>query len=156
MRSLDDATQEEWDELRRQNMKTKKPHPHAAFIAEALTDLNRKIEESAPGYYWKNSSLEIVLGDTHGKYRFRFADTVEQKLKIVSSLRDNEILAAYYSNPKKDTCLRYLVNAAAQQAIEDLKDPPLKWLEDMWSTRDIHIAQVAIQEYIRNVKKGKL
>ena len=135
-------------------MKTAKQHPHAAFIAEAILDISREIYMEDKEFGWGHGTLQDAVEDSGGNLQFRFADTAEQNHKIVSSLTDDELERLYNRESSFEKSLRGIANAAVQRAIEELKDPPLEWWSDWGDT--VHIAQVAIQEYIRAVQRGKL
>lgn len=129
-----------------------KPHPHAALIAEWIKDMNRKVEVNNPddGLGWMASNCPAWFPD----FLYRFADTAPQKHRIVSSLTDDELFLLRDIYGDEIDNYRAIANAAAQRAIGDLPHPPDPWL-DRYGIQ-AGLASVVIEEYIRDLKEGKL
>lgn len=96
-------------------------HPHTEFIAEALLDVNRKIEGMhkhwSRGKYQECTISNIV--SSSDTWTFRFADTV--KPAVVSSLSDDEISELMIPHLLEiDTGYKQLANAAAQRRQDEI------------------------------------
>lgn len=137
-------------------MKTKTPHPHAAFIAEAALDMSRDIFIEDDEFEWCHGVLQDVVDDEDGNSKFCFADTLKQKAKIVSSLKLQEMHNLFYGGKAGATTVGFsaVADAAAQRAIEDLEMPCAGWFNQQWLDTDY--PYLAIQRYIRDLKEGKL
>lgn len=139
-----------------------KEHPHAAFIAEALLDLDRDIVfYNFTSKKWEDFPLQNVIHDYEDEFHCRFKDTAPEKHKIVSSLTDDEIADVWVQGMRNvwDTLAgrRALVNAAAQRAVEDLPMPTLDWALNNLDISDNRSAVLkGIRKYIQDLKEGKL
>jgi len=110
-------------------MKTKTPHPHAKFLAEAFVDTSRAIEgKQILADYWQEVTLTCVVG-SNALWEFRFVDTV--KPQNVSSLTAEQLytIVAEHNPDHEDVnykIVRAVANAAAKKQMEDMAPPNLR------------------------------
>ena len=150
-------------------MANKTPHPHADMIIEWAKDPSRKIEVSNlhtgdhRAYFdWIEAKPPLWIDG----FQYRFADEVEQKPKIVSSLTDKELCEAYWKkNVGFYTTLvddiRPVANAAAQRAIDDLRMPDEAWFSKIQRDNGDYVMSFQyleryLERYLNDLKEGKL
>ncbi len=139
-------------------MTTKTPHPHAEFIIEWMKDTSREIQLFS---VCEQAWVTITEPSWGNDRQYRFADTVEQKPKIVSSLTDQQIRNLYDAERRPfESDARNAANAAAQRAIEDIEEPPGDWIFTNLSPNlelgRYNQVRHVLAVFIKELKEGKL